>query len=61
MKKIYFTPETKVVKIALQHIIAASPGNVTLDANGEKITDGNAVGARRFGGSFWNDDEDDDY
>lgn len=56
MKKIYFAPETKEVKIALQHIIAASPGYVTLDADGEQITDGNAVGARSFDG-LWDDED----
>ena len=57
MKKIYFAPNTKVVKIALQHIIAASPGNVTLSTDAEQVTDQSGVGSRRFGG-FWDDDED---
>lgn len=55
MKKIYFAPETKVVKLALQHIIAASPGNVTLSTDDDQVTDGNAVGAR--GSAFWDDEE----
>ena len=56
MKKIYFAPETKVVKLALQHIIAASPGNVTLSTEDDQVTDGNAVGARGFG-SIWDDED----
>ena len=55
MKKIYFAPETKVVKLALQHIIAASPGNVTLSTGDEQITDQSGVGSRR--GSFWDDED----
>ena len=57
MKKIYFAPETKVVKTALHHILAASPGNVTLDKNATKITDGAEIGSRGFDG-FWDDEED---
>lgn len=60
MKKIYFAPETNVVKIALQHIIATSPGSVTLRTSDAQVTDGNSIGSRR-GGSLWDDDEDADY
>lgn len=56
MKKIYFAPETKVVKLALQHIIAASPGNVTLSTDDDQITDQSGVGSRSFGG-FWDDED----
>ena len=56
MKKIYFAPNTKVVKIALQHIIAASPGNVTLSTDDTQVTEQSGVGSRRFG-SLWDDED----
>ena len=56
MKKIYFAPETKEVRIALQHIIAASPGNVTLSTDDDQVTDQSGVGSRRSGG-LWDDED----
>ena len=55
MKKIYFAPETTIVKVEMQQILAGSPGDTPLDKNASQITDGNAIGAR---GGFWDDEED---
>lgn len=55
MKKIYFAPETKTVKVGMCQIVCASNG--TLSTNEEdQITSGNGFGARR-GDSLWDDDE----
>ena len=54
MKKIYFTPDTKVVKVRTNYIMAGSLTG-TLDPNAE-ITESNGFGSRR-GGGFWEDDE----
>ena len=56
MKKIYFAPETKEVRIALQHIIAASPGNVEINTGDTQVTDPDAIGSRGFG-SLWDDED----
>ena len=57
MKKIYFAPSTRVVKIELQKMVANSPNKTILDKNDEPITDGNEIGSRR--GNIWFDDEED--
>ena len=57
MKKIYFAPSTKVVKIELQKMVANSPNKTILDKNDAPITDGNEIGSRR--GNIWFDDEED--
>ena len=56
MKKTYFAPETKEVNISLRHIIAASPGNVTMDTNETPVTESDGIGSRSFG-SLWDDEE----
>ena len=54
MKKIYFTPDTKVVKVRTNHIMAGSlTGTLKKD---EVIDSSNGFGSRR-GGGFWEDDE----
>ena len=54
MKKIYFTPDTKVVKVRTNHIMAGSlQGTLDPDA---AITNSNGFGSRRDG-AFWEDDE----
>jgi len=57
MKKIYFAPSTRVVKIELQKMVANSPNKTILDKNDAPITDGNEIGSRR--GNIWFDDEED--
>ena len=59
MKKIYFAPETKTVKIHTQHIIAASLGGLTESGGSVDIPEGDAdegadAMSRRFGG-LWED------
>ena len=52
MKKIYNSPETKIVKVTMKYMIAqASLGNFKQE-NGKKGTV-----LSREGGNFWNDDE----
>lgn len=52
MKKIYVNPETKVIKVYTQQMIATS-----MSIEGE--TD--IVESRGGGNGFWGEDEDDDY
>ena len=58
MKKIYFAPETKTVKIQTQHIIAASLTGLGDEGGTTTLTDENADSgsdswARR--GNIWDD------
>ena len=60
MKKIYFAPETKTVKIQTQHIIAASLNGLGDEGDTTTLTDESAEGgtdgwARR--GGFWDDED----
>ena len=55
MKKIYFAPNTVIVNIMVQQILAGSPGDQVLNRNAAAISNGNDIGSRR--GSFWDDDE----
>ena len=57
MKKIYDAPETKVIKVKLATIIAASDPAVTADPDVTPI-DAGEVESRRY--NIW-DDEDEDY
>lgn len=57
MKKIYDAPETKVIKVKLATIIAASNPAVTADPDVTPI-DAGEVESRRY--NIW-DDEDEDY
>lgn len=56
MKKTYFAPNTNVVKVRLQQMIAASPGTLTLDKNATQITGSDGIGSRQ-GGDFWDDED----
>ena len=56
MKKIYFAPEAKTVKVGMCQMVCASDG--ILDKN-QTITGSDGFGARR-GGSLWDDDDDED-
>lgn len=53
MKKIYFAPETKVVKVRTNHIMAGSLTG-TLE-EGEIIDSPDGFGSRE--GGLWDDDE----
>ena len=60
MKKVYINPETKIVKVELQHMIASSPldpahgqGQVVEEQVGSGIP-----GESRGGRGFWDDEED---
>ena len=55
MKKTYFAPNTNIVKVELQQMVAASPQSVVLDKNATPIENGGSVGSRR--GSIWDDEE----
>ena len=55
MKKIYFAPDTTVVKVELQRMIAGSPVDQILDKNAEEIENGDLIGSRR--GGIWDDEE----
>lgn len=60
MKKIYFAPETTVVKIATTHMIAASdPEGFNQDLAEGEGDSGNGGNALSRGGriSVWDDDE----
>ena len=54
----YTSPETKIVIVGLQKMIAASLGGTDIDGfeNGGDANDGDGAGARRFDG-FWDDEE----
>lgn len=59
MKKNYFAPETKVVKIQLHKMIAASPEGFTQTLGGADAadkTDGTNILSRRRN-SIWDDEE----
>lgn len=53
MKKIYINPETTVVKIELQQMIAESGPEVTT----ETYTEGDPVDAKGFGFGFFEEEE----
>lgn len=60
MKKVYINPETKIVKVELQHMIASSPldpakgqGQVV-----EEQVGSGTPGESRGGRGFWDDEED---
>ena len=57
MKKIYFSPQTTIVTIEVQHVIAGSPvGTAVTEEEADQNLD---VLSRRNSTSIW-DDEDDD-
>ena len=56
MKKIYFAPETTVVKVEMQQILAGSPVDQVLDKDATPISSGSGIGARRYD-DFWDDEE----
>jgi hypothetical protein len=56
MKKIYFAPKTTIVKVQLQQMIAASPGNQVLDKDSTPVSSESEIGSRGFSG-IWDDDE----
>ena len=57
MKKIYFAPNTTVVKVELQQIIASSPLNISGDTGNattnEEAPDGPVLS---HGGSIWDEE-----
>ena len=57
MKKEYMSPQTIVVKIHTQKMIAQSANGVTIMSS--YADDSDALG--RGGSSLWDDDEDEDY
>ena len=60
MKKVYINPETKIVKVELQHMIASSPLDPA-NAQGHVVedpVDPGTPGESRGGRGFWDDDED---
>lgn len=57
MKKIYDAPETKVIKVKLATIIAASNPAVTADPDATPI-DAGEVESRRY--NIWDDEEDEE-
>ncbi len=57
MKKIYQNPETKVVRVEVTHMIAASE-RISIGASVESAS--GAESRRGRGSSLW-DDEDDEY
>jgi len=59
MKKIYFAPETKTVKVGMCQMVCASNGLLSTSED-DKIEDASGFGARR-GGSFWDDDDEEEY
>ena len=52
MKKAYINPDTKIVKVELQQMIAGSPIEMRDDVEG--VTPGNTLSRR---GGFWDDEE----
>ena len=58
MKKTYFAPAVKVVKIQTQHMFAASgdPQNITLTIGGDNISSSNDIGSKG-GESLWDDED----
>lgn len=54
MKKIYFAPETNIVKIGLQQMIAASE-EVEVNNTGDALTEETSVASHR--NSIWDDEE----
>ena len=61
MKKNYFAPVTKVVKVKLYQMIAASPLNSFTDTEGkgtlQNVVGDDGVVMSRRGGSIWDDEE----
>ena len=55
MKKIYQNPTTKVMRIELHQMIAASPATEQRGF-GEDVTDASGADARR-GSSLWDDED----
>lgn len=55
MNKTYFSPKTRVVKVEVARMIAASE-NLTINRNGEALTGESSV-ASRGNDSFWDDEE----
>ena len=56
MKKIYFAPDTKIVKVKLQQMIAGSPTNQTLNIDGEYVKESSEIGSRSSR-SIWDDED----
>ena len=56
MKKIYFAPEMKCVKVEISQMVCTSNPQATLSVNeDDKIETPSGFGSRR--GSIWGDDE----
>ena len=55
MKKTYMNPEMVIVKIQTAQMLAASPGNQTLDKGAPSVSSSDEIGSRGF---FDWDDED---
>ena len=56
MKKIYQNPTTKVMRIELHQMIAASP-TTEQRGFGDDVDDASGADARRFGSSLWDDED----
>ena len=54
MKKIYFAPETKTVKVGISQMVCVSNGTLSVSED-DKIESESGFGSRRFGG-VWDDD-----
>ena len=56
MKKTYIIPQTRVTKIQLQQMIAASGGRALMDAGTPADANGEVLSRR--GNSLWDEEED---
>ena len=61
MKKIYFAPQTDIVKVELSNIMAASPLSIDGDSGSGKLQNTTGDGGVFSRGGFWDDEDEEDY